>query len=310
MELFGMPSMSQARRAVRTGQVFVEGVKRKCSFHVSGGERIEWRQRTEAAAALDKAAVPEELREAFRVVYEDEDLAVVWKPAGVETVSSQHDSWSALRISHHFLKPSTACGCYRRARAVHRLDAATAGLVCLAKTQPAHLALGRAFAERSVRKRYLALLVGPRLEPAAGRIDTPLRCQLPGRSAVLQEAATEYEALAFTPAPAELGAGISTVRLQPLTGRTHQLRRHAARDLGRPILGDERYGGELAARAPGAEQGLCLCATELELPRPGGGPALRLEVEEPPAFEARRQAVRAALASAQKPAAAPAPGPC
>lgn len=287
MELFGMSSMSQARRAVRTGQVFVNGTKRKAEYKVCGGDRLEWRQRTEGAPTLDVGLVPEELRKAFQVVYENDDLAVIWKPEGVDTTGGEGGGWSALRISHHFLRPSSARGAYRRARAVHRLDAPTAGLVCLAKTQPAHKALAAAFEERRVHKKYLALLMGPRLEPPSGRVETPLRCLLPGRSE-LQEAVTEYEELTFTPAPSELGGGISTVALRPKTGRTHQLRRHAAHTLGRPILGDAQYGSDrLPERALGC--GLFLCAVELEMPRLDGSGTLLLRVEEPAKFEAARR---------------------
>merc|ERR1712107_841364 len=85
--------------------------------------------------------------------------------------------------------------------------------------------------------------------------------------------------------------GLTTISFKPLTGRTHQLRRHAARDLGRPILGDHRYGKAVLDQGFHAEEGsgLFLCALEVEFPKPGGEGWIVARGDEPTKFEAARQ---------------------
>lgn len=117
---------------------------------------------------------------------------------------------------------------YKKAVPCHRLDKSTGGLVVCSKSQQAHLNIMKCFRNKWVRKMYIAIVAG-RLEPALGRIDNPIGGK---------ESLTLYQVVAYTRSAQY--KWISTVRLWPVTGRKHQLRRHLA-DLKYPIIGDRRY---------------------------------------------------------------------
>lgn len=170
------------------------------------------------------------------IVYEDDAIVVVNKPAGLLSVPGKKDIASVYSLLRSRLPqvegPLT----------VHRLDMDTSGLLVLAKTKEAHQCLQAQFEQRQVRKRYLALLDG--LVPHdAGRIDLPLRPDLHDRPRQMVDythgktAVTDYQVLARKD-------GHTLIAFYPQTGRTHQLRVHAAHPLGLhcPIVGDVLYG--------------------------------------------------------------------
>lgn len=170
------------------------------------------------------------------IVYEDDAIVVVNKPAGLLSVPGKKDIASVYSLLRSRLSqvdgPLT----------VHRLDMDTSGLLVLAKTKEAHQCLQAQFEQRQVRKRYLALLDG--LVPHdAGRIDLPLRPDLHDRPRQMVDythgktAVTDYQVLARKD-------GHTLIAFYPQTGRTHQLRVHAAHPLGLhcPIVGDVLYG--------------------------------------------------------------------
>lgn len=173
---------------------------------------------------------------ALEIVYEDDAIVVVNKPAGMLSVPGKEETASVYSLMQSRLSqidgPLT----------VHRLDMDTSGLLLLAKTKEAHQCLQAQFEQRRVRKRYLALLDG--LVPQdAGRIDLPLRPDLHDRPRQIADPAdgkpaiTDYEVL-------ERKDGRTRIAFYPQTGRTHQLRVHAAHPLGLhcPIVGDALYG--------------------------------------------------------------------
>jgi tRNA pseudouridine32 synthase/23S rRNA pseudouridine746 synthase len=161
------------------------------------------------------------------------------------------------------------------ARVVHRLDMATSGLFLMARGLHMQRALGRAFEQREVEKRYEAMISG-RFAAAGerGRIELPLAADWPNRP--LQKvdheygrpSVTDWEVLSY-----DAGADSTRVALSPLTGRSHQLRVHL-RAIGHPILGDPLYAPpEVCARAPR----LLLHAAALRLAHPATGEALVLQ---------------------------------
>ncbi len=176
------------------------------------------------------------------VVYEDEALLVVDKPSGLLSVPGRQNPISAQSILEQDHGPLYPC---------HRLDMDTSGLMVYAKTPEDQAAVQAQFAARSVRKTYRATLLAPLSETrdltpgAHGWIDLPIApdwYDRPRQKVDAKEgkrALTEYEILAAHP------DGSLEVRFTPHTGRTHQLRVHAAHPegLGRPILGDRLYGG-------------------------------------------------------------------
>ena len=170
------------------------------------------------------------------VVYEDDSLLVVNKPAGLLTVpgiETRHSVFSIFRQRY----PDTDSPLI-----VHRLDQATSGLLVLAKTRTAYVALQRQFIERTVVKRYVAIVEGVPAQ-RQGVISLPLRPDLFDRPRQLvdwrhgKEAVTEYRVT-------KVEDGKTWLQLHPLTGRTHQLRVHCAHPDGlrTPIVGDELYG--------------------------------------------------------------------
>ncbi|MBI1249869.1 MAG: RluA family pseudouridine synthase [Alphaproteobacteria bacterium] len=200
-----------------------------------------------------------------RLLHQDESLLVFDKPAGL---AAQGGSGIAESLETQAAAYAKASG--KPPRLVHRLDRDTSGVIVLARTKPAAAFLSAAFAERRVRKSYLAVVCAAPA-PAAGVIDAPLKKETRNRLDIMRIAApeapgalparTQYETLAAH-------GGAALVRLQPDTGRMHQLRVHLAH-LGSPIAGDGKYGGLLALGGAAVPR-LMLHAAALELPHPDG----------------------------------------
>lgn len=201
------------------------------------------------------------------VIYEDEELLALAKPPGLSSQGGRASVNTLDELLWAFAKPGKA-----RPRLVHRLDRDTTGVILTAKTKPAAGFLGKAMMARRIRKTYRALVAPGAPEPPQGVIEASLRREEIGREAYMrvcahdhpdaQAARTRYRALKATPAAA-------LVELEPETGRMHQLRVHLA-SLGRPILGDVRYGGALTVGGQPAPR-LMLHAAALTFPHPRGG---------------------------------------
>jgi tRNA pseudouridine32 synthase/23S rRNA pseudouridine746 synthase len=193
--------------------------------------------------------------DAVPVLYADDALVVVDKPAGLLAVpgrGEQRQDCVATRVRNR----------YADALVVHRLDQATSGLMLLARGAVAQRTLSRAFAERRVAKRYTAI-VGGLLAGAAGTIDLPLAADWPNRPRQQVDAQrgkaaiTHWRVLAL-----DTAGGTSRLELEPLTGRSHQLRVHL-QAIGHPIVGDALY-----APPAWAAPRLMLHASGLALPHP------------------------------------------
>ena len=195
------------------------------------------------------------------VVFADEQVLVVLKPAGLPAVPGRaeglHDClWSRLRQRH------------AEALVVHRLDMATSGLMLFARSREAQSRLSRAFAERAVEKHYDAWVEGldapePRHE---GRIDLPIGAEWSQRPRRRIDAVAGKASLTLWRRVSEdRAAGRTRLALQPLTGRTHQLRVHLAAS-GHPIVGDALYG---TAPMPGGRLMLHACSIAFDHPFEG-----------------------------------------
>lgn len=183
--------------------------------------------------------------EELEIVYEDEWLVVVNKPAGMLSVPGKTEDRDSV---YHRLKKK-----YPNATGpmiVHRLDMATSGLLLVAKTKEVHQDLQAQFANRSIKKRYVAVLDGIVLSERTGRIELPLCLNPLDRPRQIvnkeygKEAITEYKIIGESRRIIDESRKYTRIVFYPLTGRTHQLRVHAAHPegLGCPILGDELYG--------------------------------------------------------------------
>lgn len=250
-----LPSRAAAKNACKRGEVLVDGAPAEPSRMVSGGQEIQLLPRSGPLPAI--------WEEPLEVAWEDDAIAVVVKPAGVLVSGNQHQTLVHALPAN--LSPSPRPDALPRPQPAHRIDIATSGLVAVGKTASALAALNRAFAERQVKKRYRAVVNG-RLE-GDGIIAEPIADR---------PAETRYAVVAHGPS---VRCGWSTVvDLWPVTGRTHQLRRHLA-GLGHAIVGDTLY-GERETTLRG--QGLFLAAVELTLPHPDDGRSVRVEIPPPP----------------------------
>lgn len=192
------------------------------------------------------------------LLHADAHCIVVDKPAGLPAVPGRPQAL-------HDCAYSRVCGVCADARVVHRLDMATSGVLLFARGQDAQRVLSRAFEQRRVRKRYVAVVHGE-MGPAAGEIELPIGVHWPDRPRRHvdhekgQAALTRFRVLAIED-------GRTRVELEPVTGRTHQLRVHLAA-IGHPILGDALYAG---AAVQAAAPRLLLHASELAFAHPGTG---------------------------------------
>ena len=224
-----------------------------------------------------------------RVIHQDDDILALDKPAGLSSQGGRGQVHTLDELLFAFAKPSGV-----RPRLIHRLDRDTSGVILTARSQPAAAFLGKAMMARQFGKTYLALVGGGAPEPTEGRIDQPLRRIEAGREAYMQVCdAAHPDAEAAVSGYRTLAAadGVALLQLDPETGRMHQLRVHLA-SIGRPILGDVRYGGSLTL-AGGPVPRLMLHAAALEFPHPAGKP-FRLTAPVPDDFS--EVAARAGLA--------------
>ena len=211
------------------------------------------------------------------VVYEDAFILAFNKPTGLPVQTRGNRGTSLDHMLWAFARSNG-----KRPHLVHRIDAGTSGLILAAKTKPAMGFLSQEFAERRVRKTYLALVSGALPDADTGRCDTPLlKLGRVVKPAHLDQGAdtaqTDWSVLARASTHALIEA-------RPLTGRMHQIRAHLA-DLGCPILGDPIYGaGALSA------QRLMLHAQALEITRPDQT-KLALEAPVPEDFQSKQVAL-------------------
>ncbi len=248
-----LPSRSQARKAIKGGHLLRNDQPVGTGHFVHPGDVL--------VLAADHMPQMPELALDLEVVFVDPWLAVIYKPAGIHVRGNR--ARTVHRALRYNLGATDAPGALPDPDPVHRLDKRTQGLLLVARTAVARRDLGLAFQQRRVFKRYRALLVG-RLE-GEGSVDTPID----GRASH-----SKWKALGhFRSLHTEW---VTTVDLWPVTGRTHQLRRHMA-ELGHSVLGDDLYTDGTVLRG----SGLFLCASELRLDHPVTGEVLHVQVPEP-----------------------------
>jgi len=268
---------------VEAGAVRLDGVA-----VASRGRRV--RQGQTLAADLPERAAPIALladpNVELSVVYEDADLLVVDKPAGL--VVHPGAANSAATMVHGLLARypdlAAAGGGDERPGVVHRLDKGTSGLLVVARRPAARQALVAELAARRVRRRYLALCHGL-LAADRGAVEAPIgrSARDPTRMAVVaagRPALTRYQVQRRADRPAE----VSLLRLELDTGRTHQIRVHLAA-IGHPVVGDERY-GQRAPWRPLASGRVFLHAAHLGFVHPTSGVELSFDSPLPADLEA------------------------
>jgi 23S rRNA pseudouridine1911/1915/1917 synthase len=232
-------SRTQAATLIATGQVRVDGRAERASYRPAEGERVVVEIPARPARAVEPEAIP------LTVVFEDDEVLVVDKPAGmVVHPAAGHASGTLVNALLHHVDDLSGIGGEKRPGIVHRLDKGTSGLMVVAKHDKAHEELARQFAEREVEKEYLALVWG---EVMAGRrIDAPIGRDPNNRkkmsSAESNRARRTRAAVTRIVRAEHFGRMLTMTQVAIHTGRTHQIRVHLSA-IGHPIVGDALYGG-------------------------------------------------------------------
>ncbi len=255
------------RDLVRDGKCDVNGTHENRGYRLRTGDFVE----IDVDRARQPSMQPEDL--SLDVVFEDADLLVVNKPSGMLIHPTVRVRSGTLlnAVAHHLNADGPEF--FRRAGLVHRLDKDTSGIVVLAKNIRAHRILARHFQRKLVEKKYLAVVIGE-LTVEQGTIEAPI-----GRFAEERLWAVKEDGKPSTSKfrVVEFKNGRSLLELEPVTGRTNQLRIHLAH-IGHPIVGDTRYGGQPFSR-------LCLHAFRLSINHPSSGELLSFEAAAPVEME-------------------------
>jgi len=261
-------SRSFIKKLIDNGFVQINGVAPKPHHKIREGELVELREHE----FLTTGILPENIT--VDIVYEDEALIVVNKPAGmVVHPGAGNFSGTLVNALLHYCKELSAVGEAERPGIVHRIDKGTSGLIVVAKHNIAHRNLARQFKQRKVKKIYVALVKGV-VQLDHGTIDTPIarshrdRKKMGVQFAESKTAITRYSVV-------RRFKDSTFVELRLETGRTHQIRVHMAYS-GHPILGDDKYGGRcreidrpaLHAKALGFKHPVSKKFVEFESPLP------------------------------------------
>ena len=281
-------SRSRLKEWLLSGAISVDGGSRRPRDAVSGGEVIEFEPQPET----EVRAAPEPIT--LDVAFEDEHLLVVNKPAGLVVHPGAGNPGGTLMngLLHH----APQLEAVPRAGIIHRIDKDTTGLLLIAKTLPAHTALTRQLAERSIAREYLAVCCG--VLTGGGTIDEPIARHPVDRKRMSVQQGGRPAITHFKVRERFRAHTYISVKLE--TGRTHQIRVHFAWRRN-PLVGDPVYGGRLALPA-GASEALietlrgfrrqALHAARLAFEHPSSGETVTIEAPLPDDFEGLLAALR------------------
>lgn len=233
---------SRIQQLIKNGDITVNGKNAKNNKKIKSSYKIEENDRIEIFIPETEQAeiIPENIK--IDIIYEDEDIAVINKNAGLVVHPAQgHYSGTLVNAILYHIKDLSGINGEIRPGIVHRLDKDTSGLIVIAKNDKAHINLAKMFQEKKIKKTYLAILKG-KLTKEKGRIVTQIGRDTDDRKKMTvikgndrgKEAITNYNVICSN----EL---FTLVKVYIETGRTHQIRVHM-KHMGYPILGDMVYG--------------------------------------------------------------------
>lgn len=212
-----IPTKSAIKKAIKKELIFIDGIIATTSKFIFGGEKIELFE-------SKKSSTFERLKLEIEVLFEDDYLAIIYKPAGI-TVSGNKFVTIANGLAQNLQKSNQTDAV--KPQPIHRLDYPTSGLLLIGKTSTAILELGNLFKNKEINKTYFAITIG-KMNPK-GTINSPID---------EKESITEYKVIQTV--KSERFGFLNLVKLTPKTGRKHQLRKHLLA-IGNPILGDKEY---------------------------------------------------------------------
>ena len=265
----------EIQKLIRTGQVRVDGGRKKQNYRVNSGEKVRFSPKfTKMNIDINKN-MPKNM--AFSLeeikIYEDDSLIVINKPYGLSTQGG-------TRVKYHIdgllsIENESDKNNYRL---VHRLDKYTSGALIVAKNRESASFYTKKFLNKQIKKTYLALTSGvPDIK--TGMISFPLEKsnlkKISKNQDQFQDAVTQYEVIETTK------DRVSLIRLEPITGRKHQIRRHLSM-LNAPIIGDVKYGNDDAPE--NTEKRFYLHAYKIEFPRYSDGQNILIKAEIPQYF--------------------------
>jgi 23S rRNA pseudouridine1911/1915/1917 synthase len=228
-------SRSQIQRLIKDQSVRVSGRIAKANQPVKAGQTIVF----EVPEPVDAEPQPEALP--LPILYQDRDLIVVDKPAGmVVHPAAGHASGTLVNALLHHIDDLSGIGGEKRPGIVHRLDRGTSGLMVIAKNDAAHEELARQFHDREVEKEYIALVWG--VVQAGRRIDVPIGRDPNNRKKMSARSRRSREAVTRITRTEHLNPAVTLAQIAIHTGRTHQIRVHLSA-IGHPVVGDPLYGG-------------------------------------------------------------------
>jgi len=229
-------SRSQAKQAIENGDVKLIGGKTKPGYLVKAGDRIE------VFLPDPKPAKPQPENIPLKIIYEDPDILVIDKPAGIVThPAAGNYSGTIVNAVLFHCHDLSSIGGVMRPGVVHRLDKDTSGILVMAKNDAAHQSLSKQFQDRTVVKAYLAIVLG-RMPERVGSIESSIgrdpvsRIKMRGAMSRGRTAVTHWKEIEAFP-------GASLLELRPLTGRTHQIRVHLS-EMKHPVVADKLYGSK------------------------------------------------------------------
>ncbi|MGK0308294.1 MAG: 23S rRNA pseudouridine1911/1915/1917 synthase [Urechidicola sp.] len=212
-----IPTKSGIKKAIKKELIFIDGILASTSKYISGEEKIELFQ-------SEKSSIFKRLELQLEVLFEDEYLAIIYKPAGI-LVSGNKFVTIANGLTQNLKKSKQSDAV--KPQPVHRLDYPTSGLLLIGKTSSAIIKLGKLFQNAEIKKTYFAITIGAM--NTVGHINFLIDEKI---------AQTKFEVLKTV--VSERFGYLNFVKLAPKTGRKHQLRKHVA-EIGNPILGDKKY---------------------------------------------------------------------